>query len=244
MTNEEEVFSKLMTELFSTENFFNDLSNLIPSIILYMDSCSKCPLYEMPENSYTDLSHFAVLCLESINYLINVNNSIKINFIDLALCCAEKCLKEPLFLQVFSSVDNISWLCSCVNSIYIFVKYFLLDGKSLPLDDVDCFKSNLFNVEALSSGHACYQLSNLITWLEKSKNTHCSIVTNSFIENVKSITISLSRMSLLNSFALTPPSYLKVTDGIQLSGIFLTHVPPLPIKYLQEVDILEEFIFR
>lgn len=210
-----------------------------------MESCRKYQFRKMTENENVEiLSFFPIICLESVNYLIKINNTIKVNFIDLAIRCAEYCLRKQLFSQIYFSNDKISWLCSCVNSIFIFVKYFILDDKPLPLISLDCLKSTLSNTKTLSAGHACYQISSLILWIEKCMNVDNAVISKTLLDSLKSIIIALSRTPLLNSFALTPPSYLKVTEDAQLFGNFATQVAPLPIKYLQEVDILEEFIFR
>lgn len=246
-TKDEEVYTETMTRLFSNSNLFNDLSHLIPSVILYMESYPKFQFHMFSEESYEEVLHFSIICLESVNYLVNVNNyTIKINFIDLAIRCAELCLKEPTFSHILSSDDKTSWMCSCANSIFIFVKYFLIDENPLPLISLDCLKSNLINSEMWNdAGHACYQISNLILLIEKCTNfNNNTLMSQHLFDNIKSITIALSRTPLINSFALTPPSYLKITDNIELSGKFSTEISPLPIKYLQEVDILEEFVFR
>ena len=48
----------------------------------------------------------------------------------------------------------------------------------------------------------------------------------------------------MNSYARTPPMVWKLGWMPSPSGDLKTKLPPLPLDYLQEKDILKEFIFR
>lgn len=246
-TQREQIFTESMSQLLRKPDFVATLSHLIPTVSLYMNLRSSRSLHSISENNYYDLSYFAILCLELANFVVSVSTSLEINLLESAIRCAERCLKEPLFYHVFSAQGSISWLCSAVNSVYVVLKRFFLENhQPLPLATVACFKNAIVeDSETLIAQHACYQTVTLIAWLERNNASNCSqTLSRSLLAALKSIVVSLSRMPLLNSFALTPPSYFKLVEGVQLSGQLCTQVPPLPIKYLQEVDVLEEFIFR
>lgn len=56
--------------------------------------------------------------------------------------------------------------------------------------------------------------------------------------------MSLSRLPLANSYVATPPDVWQQGWAHELSGPSHTFVPPLPIDYLQDADVLRQLIFR
>lgn len=208
----------------------------------YISFLPTFPTIKIPDTSFEDIIKFAVICLEFINYLIT-DTSFNFNFIDCALDCANTIFKEVHLCSILALDTHISWLCSAINSLYKLVNFLLLDGEPLPCLPKDNLKSTLDNLETLSAGHACYQASILIEWLSKVQTKPLNIPKFLYI-NIKSTIISLSRLPLVNSYVLIPPTAWKNGWLSELSGTFNTQASPLPIDYLQEIDILEEFIFR
>ena len=58
------------------------------------------------------------------------------------------------------------------------------------------------------------------------------------------VILGLARLSLVNSYARTPPLVWKLGWMPSPSGDMRTRLPPLPLDYLQEKDVLKEFIYR
>lgn len=56
--------------------------------------------------------------------------------------------------------------------------------------------------------------------------------------------MGLSRLPLVNSYVVTPPDVWRQCWATELSGPFHTSVPPLPVDYLQDIDVLQQLIFR
>lgn len=56
--------------------------------------------------------------------------------------------------------------------------------------------------------------------------------------------MGLSRLPLTNSYVATPPDVWQQGWAPELSGHSHTIVPPLPIDYLQDIDVLRQLIFR
>lgn len=208
----------------------------------YVSSLPIFPTIKIPDTSFEDIIKFAVICLEFINHLI-ANSDINLNFIDCALDCATTIFKEVHLCSILALDTHISWLCSAVNSVYKLVNFLLLDAEPLPGLPKDNLKSTLENLETVSAGHACYQASVLVEWLSKVRAKTVNIPKFLF-KNIKSTIISLSRLPLVNSYVLIPPTAWKNRWLSELSGTFNTQASPLPIDYLQEIDVLEEFIFR
>ena len=54
----------------------------------------------------------------------------------------------------------------------------------------------------------------------------------------------LARLPLVNSYARTPPAVWKMGWMPSPAGELKTHLPPLPLDYLRERDVLADFICR
>ena len=56
--------------------------------------------------------------------------------------------------------------------------------------------------------------------------------------------VGLARLPLVNSYARTQPVVWKMGWMPSPSGDLNTHLPPIPLDYLQEKEVLKESIFR
>jgi len=54
----------------------------------------------------------------------------------------------------------------------------------------------------------------------------------------------LARIPLVNTYARTPPAVWKIGWMPSPAGEFKTHLPPLPLEFLRERDVLADFIRR
>lgn len=208
-----------------------------------MESLPDLPNTKIPDNHFEDFAKFGVLCLESVLYQINLQQQLTPNYMDITLNCVNVIFKQHNFCSVLGLDSYCSWLCSAVNSIYFLLEYLLLNYEPLPSLPLHGLRATLDNMETLSAGHACYQLSIMIAWIEKTENNRVP-VPDFLLKPIQSIIISLARLPLVNSYVLTPPNAWQQGWHVELSGTFSTLVPPLPIDFLQEIDVLEEFVFR
>lgn len=240
-TSSEIKYSNRVTEIFSENMFFNFFYNTMSPLTCYVTSLPLFPTIKIPDESFEDLIKFAVICLEFVNYLL-CDSSLNVNFIDNAINCANSIFKEIHLCSILALDTHVSWLCSAINSIYKLVNVFLQDAEPLPLLPKNNLKSTLENLETASAGHACYQASILIEWLSKKRNK--TNIPKFLYKTIKSIIISLSRLPLINSYVLIPPTAWKTGWQSELSGTFNTQASLLPIEHFQDIDILEEFIFR
>ena len=56
--------------------------------------------------------------------------------------------------------------------------------------------------------------------------------------------MGVGRVPALNSVVRVPPDVWALGWAPQFSGEHNTSLPPIPVDFLQEADILKEFIFR
>lgn len=88
-------------------------------------------------------------------------------------------------------------------------------------------------------------MSTLVTWLER--HLHDRLFQNIphfFAIPIRKLIVRLSRTPLLNSYVWTPPEVWKHGWAVTLGGPYFTQVPPLPTEFLQDMDVLQQFIFR
>lgn len=232
---------KSLANVFKEESYWEQLKNISSSTILYVNHLYSLPTSNMHLENLEDLLKFAVLCLESIYYQLSVHKSLINIILDLLMNCSKSIFKQNSLSNVLTVDSNI--LLPAIDSLYRIVICVLWDHDPLVPNAMGALESSVSNKKIDSVRFSCHRLSSLISWIERCEKSS-SCVNNSLFECVKSIAISLARLPVMNSYNLTPPTVWKNGWEPELTGIFNTEVPPIPIEFIQEVDILEEFIYR
>lgn len=190
------------------------------------------------------ITKFSTICFESIIYLLSTRSAnVNIDSIEKALLCADVILKVPDLSNILALNVHLTWLCSSINCIYKLISFSLLNSELLP--DLPTNFSNLevFDHKVATARHACSQLAVVFKFIEK-----YSFSTLNFPEllykAIRNITISLSKLPVVNSYMFTPPKMWKHDWIIKYNGCFETKIPPLPVDYLKDIEVLEEYVFR
>lgn len=225
--------------MYSNSHYFAEIYDLIPSVIFFIESVFDVSDLDLSDENTKTLTKFSVICLEIVNYLIDYN--INVNYINLAIKCSDLILSQIKNLMYLET--QVFWFCSAVNSLYKFVDFLLSSSKPLAISPKYGLSTSLDNTQSVYVGESCNQLYTLVTWLYKI-DTIDSHVPQFFFQPIKRLVVSFSRLSLVNSYILIPAQVWNSGWTPELFGDYYTQVPPLPIEFLQEVDILEEFIFR
>ncbi|XP_071441491.1 huntingtin [Hetaerina americana] len=217
---------------------------------------SKNSLYQVPEESIEDLSKFGILCLEAANWLVMQENGShpKPQSLHYALEGAAamlSCSVLSAWLAGDPSSNNsshlsVTWIASGVSAVTRLTTFLLGGEQHLPYPfsiASSGLAGALEDPEKITSAHPCLQIAALIHWLERTK-VKMPNIPKFLATPLKCIVIGLARMPLVNSYALVPPEALKQGWKVEPTGSYKTQLPPLPIEYLQEVEVLEQFIFR
>ncbi|XP_022909585.2 huntingtin [Onthophagus taurus] len=224
---------------FSNQDFWNTLQNLIPSVIAYIELDLK-----IPDSHIKNICIFFVTVLESITYLIRTDKTeVNVHFISKSLECACTVLKNNQLINMLSLQESSMWVSSSTKVIFKLVSFLLLDFEPLPIFTKNNLKPALDDIETSAIANASYQLYVLIGWIESLQVKERRIPLTLF-KPIKKIIILLSRLPQVNSYVLTPPSSWKNGWNVELIGPFKNQVPPLPVDYMQQIDVLEEFIYR
>ncbi|XP_046383294.1 huntingtin isoform X2 [Ischnura elegans] len=218
---------------------------------------TKDELHKIPEESVEDLSKFGILCLEAANWLVVQEGSCqpKPQSLHYALEGAAAMLSCSVLTAWFArdlsptnggSHPSVSWIASGVSAVTRLTAFLLGGEQYLPCPfsiSSSGLTSALEDPDTIVGAHPCLQIAALIHWLERTK-VKMPNIPKFLATPLKCIVIGLARMPLVNSYALVPPEALKQGWKVEPTGSHKTQLPPLPIEYLQEVEVLEQFIFR
>lgn len=190
-----------------------------------------------------NISKFAVVSLECIRSILVTagDNLLKLNYLEEFLEASSAILKNSQFSSPLN--ENVPWLCCAINALYAVVEHVLKDDEPLPSVEKHLFQCPPDDVDIKWAQKACWDMYILTSWLYKNSNKVLKIP-RFLLCRMGSLIVSLARLPLVNSYNFVPCRVWKLGWEPQLSGKFLTQVPPLPIDLLQEVDVLEEYVFR
>ncbi|XP_017781525.1 PREDICTED: huntingtin [Nicrophorus vespilloides] len=228
-----------LCELLADETFLSSLKD----IVLAVDVFVRCKDSGIPESSHEDFAIFSVVCLELAAFSYENETGIDVGFLNACIRCCDGILKNNIMCAILGQDTHLSRLCSAVNCLYKLIHELLVNSEPLPTVFSESLEETLDDPETRAAGECVHRMSVLVTWLQKVRNLEVDIPRYLFI-SLRSIVISLGRLPLVNSFVLTPPTAWKCGLSVKMTGLYRTQVPPLPIDYLQEIEILEEFIFR
>lgn len=239
--------------LFKDEHFKYLLRNIAPCISMLLSANSIC---ELDDNMRIGLLKFATICLHYLHYILKQNVNIFANPIEDLLTAADVIFQQTQLLSLFDLKENLKWFCTSANTLFYLTEKLLKSDKPLPCVP-NYFPKNVEDeqteseeqsddvIEMVPVSQSVHKLFILVTWFFNLKCINRTRIPQFLFEPIRSLTVSLSRTSLANSYVMVPLKAWK-TGWVPeaLSGTFPTQVPAIPIEILQDVEVLEEYIFR
>uniref|UniRef100_A0A6P7F8J4 Huntingtin-like n=1 Tax=Diabrotica virgifera virgifera TaxID=50390 RepID=A0A6P7F8J4_DIAVI len=238
----ESLYTKQMTELFDNQEFSSLLYSLAMSIPLFSKHILANSSYELSNNNLEDLAKFSVLCLEYMRFLESENVDFRVHLTDICLTCCDTILRNISTCNFLELDSNATWLCSSINSVYSLVNTLLRSDRPLLTVPKYNLKGNESSTAMVQATHELYTLT---CWLFELKMYNTTKIPDFLFNRIKSLTFCLARLPLVNSYALIPQRAWKT--GWQpdtMDGTFGTVVAALPIDMLQDIEVLQEYIFR
>ncbi|KAJ9589854.1 hypothetical protein L9F63_017009 [Diploptera punctata] len=242
MTVKETKYSNHLDQLFTDRTFRRAVFRTAPAVTCYLQSLGMLSAQTVPQQSWDDIVKFGILCLEAVHWLLRTGHSDtpKPWYLHVGLCCADEILREPNICSVISQTNHASWVASGASSLTAIVKLLL---EPLPCLSETGLENALIDPDRMCAAHACYQMAALVMWLQKNMLKTCN-APKFLTKPIKSLIVSLSRLPLVNSYVATPPDVWRQGWAAELGGPSHTLVPALPVDYLQDIDILQQLIFR
>ncbi|XP_029667120.1 huntingtin isoform X1 [Formica exsecta] len=249
-------YAARFSELLSDALYWEILFTIIPIVNIYMKTLPKLAKYNVAKIDVRfeeDIAKFSMLCLELAHWMIysdrrNVRR-LKPHDMDLALSCAAEILRHAAPNKIFGDSTRYTWVCSAAISLTRVMENVLTTMDPLPVVDSQALESALRDDDTKDYARACIQMASIVAWLEKRQVEGFSTrdIPPYLFNTIKSLVVSISRQPLVNSYILTPPLVWKRGSGHTVgSGPTKCYFPLLSSEpnLLQEVDILEQFIYR
>ncbi|XP_047352945.1 huntingtin isoform X1 [Vespa velutina] len=253
--NSKEVkYATRIAKLLDDSIYWNTLFKIIPVVKAFTKTLSKLTKYNlanMDGKVEEDCAKLALLCFELTHWMIHVDKQnirkLRPSEVELTLSCAGEILKYEGPFKVFADHTRYSWVCSTILAMTKIVESNLTAVESLPHVDTCSLQAAFQDEETKHYAQACVRIASLVVWLEKCQVNNSSKNIPPYLFNIiKDLIVLISRQPLVNSFVLTPPLVWKHGWHIMGSGTTKCHFPLLSteLNLLQEVDILEQFIYR
>lgn len=156
---------------------------------------------------------------------------------NITLECLDLILKLERFFILLNSKENISLSCCLISDVHKIKSFLTEDEDSDFIPEVVISKFQNVEIE-----ESCWRLYDLFFWIFETRKRKSNIPVCLDIV-LTSVVTSLGRLSLFNSCMLVPS---KAWDrGLDLTS-FSSQNPiiSLPVEFLQDRDILEEYLFR
>lgn len=239
---EEEMYAQQFQILFRKERQRCNFDDLVTLVDHYATSFKytdrACQSTET--DNFSIVAKFCVICLESIVDLLFGFDRAKPNmdYIERALRCVDSVLNVPEIIPPLTSSAHSTWLCSSINSLYRLVYFLLPDYVGLSTKNSITDNSEPKSIAIVK--HANLQLATIFAIIEKN---HLLKIPRKLHKTIRSIAICLSKVPALNSYLLTPSTMWK--GAVKYDGQFENQQQqPLPVDFLKDTEILEEYNFR
>lgn len=168
--------------------------------------------------------------------------------IERVLTCVDEIFNSSNHLYVLGLNSHLTWLSSSVNVLFKAVSYLCPRPENDPPHFEDYFPSEdspaSINESHTIAKHAVCQLATVFTMIVAENRT--MDVPELIGKTITSISVRLAKLTAFNSYLSTPPGIWRGNQPwtVEFGGPFRTQVPPLPVEFLRDADILEEYNFR
>ncbi|XP_031196973.1 huntingtin isoform X2 [Mastomys coucha] len=249
-------WSKL-NDLLGDTTSYQSLTILARALAQYLVVLSKVPAHlHLPPEKEGDTVKFVVMTLEALSWhLIHEQMPLSLD-LQAGLDCCCLALQVPGLWGVLSSPEYVTHACSLIHCVRFILEAIAVQPgdqllgpesrshtpRAVRKEEVDSDIQNLSHVTS-----ACEMVADMVESLQsvlalghKRNSTLPSFLT----AVLKNIVISLGRLPLVNSYTRVPPLVWKLGWSPKPGGDFGTVFPEIPVEFLQEKEILKEFIYR
>ncbi|XP_050396465.2 huntingtin [Patella vulgata] len=236
-------------DLFQDCAWFDMNFHLASSLSQYLMCIRRFPwVAVIPTESIPDICRFCVLCMEMLNWQLHHNQLPTSEQIQMCLECVALVLQNKDFTAIIGQSEYSTYVSAITSSVYQLISSLVvLPGEKvyvLPHKDRHEESEDDESIHLITS---CDQISELLQCLKtrlRPKSTETQKLPPFLASPIRNIVTGLARLPLVNSYARVPPLVWKLGWSPSPTGNLKTQLPPLPVDFLQEKDVLEEFVFR
>ncbi|XP_005093645.2 huntingtin [Aplysia californica] len=241
-----------MEELFTDAAWVHANFNLAAALVRHLVALSHFPWRaELPADSHHDVARFAVLCAELIHWSLRHELMPESEQIQTCLSCLSLLLQDGKLHSQLGQIENASCVCAIVAALYqVLSSLAVLPGEQVANLYHDEHREEAEEDDVSLSAclvRACEQISELVHCLHTRMDpsyTKEPRLPPFLASSFRNIVISVSRLPVVNTYARTPPLVWRLGWSPTPGGELRTCLPPLPVEYLQEKDVLREFVAR
>ncbi|KAK3095770.1 hypothetical protein FSP39_018831 [Pinctada imbricata] len=239
-------YQEKMEDIFTDTTWKDMVFSLTNSLNAYLLALSSFPWQPViPKEAHSDICRFCVLCTEMVDWLLHHNQLPTAEQLHSCLQCLSLVLQSQQLSSLIGQRDHVTWVCSLTATVHqIFFSMVVAPGEKLVnsmVSQESCEEPQSQNDLSVIV-KACDQISELVQYILTNKRSHSL---PEFIPNLLiNIIIGLARQPVLNSYARTPSLVWKLGWAPTPSGETKTHLPPLPVDFLKDKDVLREYVCR
>ncbi|GFS71521.1 huntingtin [Trichonephila clavipes] len=230
-----------MHKLFLEKSFWEILFFIVPSTLSFLVTQDLLPDRNIPSDSSDDIVHLSAICCEAVVWLIETSKTVSSEMLRITLFLLDKTLKSTELSSVIGSSSHTSKICLTISSVHYLMKYLQQDKNRVMQPDL--VENASLTTEQRQAWKACVHMAEMIEWLEMS-GSYQTDVSEHLFNPLKSVIRGLARLPLVNSFARAPPILWNLGWNPEFSGDFKTCIPTPSGEYLQDRDVLKQFIYR
>ncbi|XP_075986871.1 huntingtin [Anticarsia gemmatalis] len=223
------------------------------------DLLDKCIENIIPTSLAKNIAIFAVISLQYLSFLIKnkkivetpvhtdvsfrvtasvTDNVVVDHVVGVTIENVAKALSVKEIWMELNTDGNVNRTQSAVSCLYAVVKYLVKDTKPLIAKQYMQSKDTIRSDMVITGD----KLITLLEYWQMNDESASHLLAHCYVEPLESLLVSLSRLDIMSNIALIPPiawsSVEVVSKKDQLEKI------DLPLQALQDMDVLEAFLYR
>ncbi|XP_014662838.1 PREDICTED: huntingtin-like [Priapulus caudatus] len=219
--------------------------SLAPALTSFLESHEALPWQlNLGQEAMCDICRFGVLMLEAVQWKYSTERVVTASELQSALDCFAVIICDSRLFGILNREQaappmesNVTLILSAVSC----VQHILSKARNIQ----EAPSGQVTEACDTSTVIACQQITELMQWIEaqycQSKQTSTPPLPEYLVQPMITIITGLARLSLLTSHARLPPlartmGWVPVTSD--------PSQPPLPTEFLQERDVLRQFVLR
>ncbi|XP_074640755.1 huntingtin-like [Tubulanus polymorphus] len=242
-------YREKMEDVFCETSCEETLFHILSALVRYLISLSLLfSEAEIKPEPAKDIVRFSVLSLELVHWKLLHDQLVSSDRIQTSIQCLSLVLQNTQLSSLLSQPEYNTWVCSAINAVHQLLTSVLVipTEKLVIINRQDSQDDQTDDSDYLL--HACGQISELVQCLKVHLSTEGRHRENKIpqfmVSPLRNCIIGLARLPLVNCYARVPPLVWRMGWLPTPDPDSKTALPPLPLDYLQEKEVLREFIYR